>query len=96
VIYEERKAIYDAAIAEWGMDAQAGMVQEECAELVVAFSHWMRGRVGPSAVAEEIADVEVMCEQARRLLGDRGDALVDAAFDRKVARLRERVVGHHG
>ncbi len=59
---------------------------EECGELICALSHHLRGRI--SNVTEELADVEIMCQQLRLLIGD--DA-VDRAKAQKLDRLRERL-----
>ena len=59
----ERIIIYDEIVVKNGVDSQMEMVIEEAAELIVAIRHFMRGRVGVSAVIEEIADMEIMLEQ---------------------------------
>lgn len=85
---EEREHIYRRALSVWGSEAQLGMVQEECAELIAAIQRLKRGRVGIRAVVEEAADVAIMAEQVRVLFGER---LFDDIRDRKIARLRERL-----
>ena len=58
----------------WGMDAQLRMLQEEAGEVIVAISHALRngsdGRYAPDdilAMAEEMADVEILIDQARAM-----------------------------
>ncbi len=40
----EFRTICEAAVKKWGLDAQLLQVQEEAAELIVAISHFRRGR----------------------------------------------------
>lgn len=53
------------AITTFGADNQKRIAQEELAELIQAISKEMRGR--PHNVEEEIADVEIMLEQLKRI-----------------------------
>jgi NTP pyrophosphatase (non-canonical NTP hydrolase) len=65
------------------------MAQEEAGEFVAAVNRADRGREGAAAaLAEEVADVTIMMAQARVMLGD---AVVDAAIERKLARLEQRI-----
>ena len=66
--------IYKKAIKRWGNDLQLSILQEECAELIQAISKVRR--YGPGYedemkfiddLAEEIADVEIMIEQAKHM-----------------------------
>lgn len=82
--------LYSAAIRLWGAECQIRMVQEECAELIVAVSHVLRGRIGMHELSSEIADVEIMCAQLRLLIGH---GPVDAAKKAKLERLQQRVHG---
>jgi len=62
--------IYEQALDAWGADAQLGMVQEECAELIkVINKHW-RGKATDADVMEECVDVELMINQMRVLFKD--------------------------
>ena len=81
-------SIYARAIARWGTDAQTDMAIEECAELIMAIQHFRRGRINAGAVASEIADVEIMMSQLRRIFGTE---YVDAAKADKLARLEGRM-----
>jgi NTP pyrophosphatase (non-canonical NTP hydrolase) len=80
--------IFDRAIRVWGVEAQWRMVQEECAELIAAVNRWSRGRGREDDVAEELADVAIMVEQAKRALPE---GAFDAAYQRKINRLTCRV-----
>lgn len=80
--------LFEEAQKKWGMTAQLMMATEECAELIVAVNHALRGRGAPEALAEEIADVEIMMAQLRVIVGPE---VVDFYKDQKLARLRTRV-----
>jgi len=58
------------AIKTFGVEHQLGILQEECAEVVVAVSHLRRGRITVKEVLSECADVEIMILQAREIYGD--------------------------
>ena len=62
-----------------GLDKALRLCQEECAELIKAASKYCRYRFTEAnyeglteSIAEEIADVEIMCEQIKCLLRLRG------------------------
>ena len=81
--------VYREAVKQWGQVAQMRMLQEECGELIAAVNQYDRGRITAEHLAEEVADVLIMCEQARVILGaDR----VDEAKRRKLERLADRLV----
>ena len=84
------ETIYTQAFVSYGADAQYIQLQEECAELIVALCHFRRGRIGPEEVCSEIADVRIMIEQAREMLGRK---LVDEKYKEKLAVLEERIYG---
>lgn len=52
-----------AALDLWGADAQTVMVFEEMAELQKELCKHARGKDNQEAIAEEIADVQIMLEQ---------------------------------
>lgn len=62
------------------------MMIEECSELMLALSRERRGR--PADVVTEIADVQCVLWQMKRLYGE--DA-VDAEIERKMRRQEERL-----
>jgi NTP pyrophosphatase (non-canonical NTP hydrolase) len=88
--YIDQSAI-QAAVNTWGVDAQLDLLQEECAELIVAINHFRRGRVGPEKVAEEIADVFIMCQEGAFIVGEH---LVDQQIKDKMKRTADRLVEH--
>jgi len=61
---KELEKLYKDCLEIWGLEAQARMVQEECAELILAVSHFLRGREDSELnVIEELADVYLMISQ---------------------------------
>lgn len=77
------------AVSEWGTESQLRQLQEECCELATAVSHLARGREGAEAeLIAEVADVEIMIEQARLMLGD---AEIDRAKRSKIFRLAQKL-----
>ena len=81
-------AIYQKAVLMWGRAAQIDMIIEECAELIKVLLDERRNRANSADVIEEVADVIIMTRQARVLYDSEQ---IDAAIERKLARLRERV-----
>lgn len=86
---EVRQAVYRRAIDTYGEDAQLWMVIEEMSELAKEICKFMRGKRCPVDIADEIADVTIMLEQATMIFGV--DDLVREHIDAKIARLKERV-----
>ena len=89
---EEQTFIRRRALVAFGPDSQWRMLQEECSELAAAISRIFRpsrSRVHAMGIlADEVADVEILLETARELLGD---DVVDAARKRKLIRLAKRL-----
>ena len=83
-----KNELYKRVYKRWGLSLEIDMIVEECAELIVAISHWKRGRAQEGAIAEEIADVEIMCEQLRYIFGNEE---IDAWKKVKLTRLEERI-----
>ncbi len=90
MIDDATRRLYDRALSQWGREAQARMVQEECAELIVAINKWSRSASAECDVIEEIADVEIMCGQMRVVLGDEQ---IDRMKQRKLERLKAKLEG---
>lgn len=88
--FQRTEALYKSAIEVFGADSRMRLMQEECAELIAAIAQFARGRVGVLELAEELADVEIMCGQLRLLVGS---GAVEAAKGLKLARLDWRVQG---
>lgn len=85
----DNQQLYEDALRLWGRDAQMMMLAEECCECAAATLQCVyRGRETYTKMVDEIADVEIMLEQARCVLGN---ADINAAKARKLDRLRERV-----
>ena len=79
--------IYEEAIETYGVDAQLGMVQEECAELIVAINKLKRG-APISEIANEAADVYIMLQQLSLIVGGE---LLDNCIEKKLKRLNKRL-----
>ena len=82
-----------AAIAAWGDDHQTDLAIEECAELITAIRHWKRGRCTVNKVAEEVADVMLLTQEMRSIVGP---DLVDEWVEMKLHRLKRRIEEHNG
>jgi|GEM_PF-1698460 len=87
---KEEKELCRQVIDLFGADQQMDQAIEECAELVVAIRHYRRHRASLTAIAEEIADVEIMMAQLRHVVGD---DLVEQEKARKLERMRGWVEG---
>lgn len=68
-IVDRREEIYRAALNKFGAEAQTRMVYEEMAELQKELCKHARGSDNLDAIAEEIADVQIMLEQMVLLHG---------------------------
>ena len=67
----EQEQIYKDCIKFWGKESQYGMLQEECAELIVAVSKLFRRHPdAENMVCEELADVQNMLNQFKELYPD--------------------------
>lgn len=80
------RSIFKRIIAKYGVEGQVLMIIEECSELILAISHYNRGRVKSDAVIEEIVDVTIMLEQAR-LIYDVNDVRFGEIYEKKIARI---------
>lgn len=94
--YEERKTVYEHAVDKYGIKPQMLMVIEEMSELTKAICKFFRvpGYLEPDegvidAIAEETADVTIMLEQLRLILGINDN--VCEHMDQKIERLAERL-----
>ena len=77
------------AINRYGTKAQLMMVLEEMSELQKEICKWFRGKRDPEAIADELADVEIMLEQVKMIFDLHGE--VNEHIDRKIERLRDRL-----
>lgn len=76
------------AAERFGRDNQLRQLQEECAELIAAINHFLRGRCSEADMLDEMADVCIMVAQMDHFFGD--DAL-DLAVQAKLERLEKRL-----
>lgn len=86
---EEKRALLRRAVSLWGTMAQWNMVVEETSEMNAMINRVRRGRATTDQLAEEVADATIMLEQARLMVGE---GLVDRYIDKKLERLRMRIV----
>lgn len=88
-----KKTLYLKAIEKWGDELQLNLLEEECLELALAVRHYQRRRTdSPANLIEEMADVEIMLEQAKILLLIGTDKYAfRTAKRKKLKRLKERL-----
>ena len=83
------KKLYRKAIGAWGTDVQLDVAIEELSELTKEICKAKRGIENIDHLAEEVADVEIMCEQLRFIFNI--DFAVDAWKKAKLMRLEDRL-----
>ncbi len=83
-----KEKLYNEAVKLWGINAQLDMSIEECSELIQAIQKYKRNG-SLLNVYEEVADVELMCEQIRQMF--RCDAPIERVKTIKLARLQELI-----
>lgn len=83
----DEKRIYRAALKLWGADAQTLMAFEEMAELQKELCKHARGKDNREAIAEEIADVEIMLGQMKIL-----HVCTEAAAEYRESKLRRLAI----
>ena len=89
ISYENRKAVYDDAIATYGIGAQLIVAVEELSELQKELCNSLRGEVRLADLQEEVADVTIMLEQIRQAFNI--NDLVCQTMDFKILRLKQRI-----
>lgn len=77
------------AIDRYGTEAQLMMVLEEMSELQKEICKWFRGKRDRDAMADEVADVEIMLEQVKIIFDLHSE--VNEHIDRKIERLQYRL-----
>jgi NTP pyrophosphatase (non-canonical NTP hydrolase) len=77
-----------AALDHFDLASQLMKAAEECNELAVECFRWSQRRSSHAALASEIADVLIMCEQLTQIVGR--DAVEDAVRS-KLDRLASRI-----
>ena len=85
---ENEVPLFTETLQVWGLKAQLMKFSEELGELLVAMHHWYDNKASVKELAEEIADVEIVCAQLRNFVGD---DKVNAIKIEKLVRLRKRV-----
>ena len=83
------KQLYQKVCNKWGVDAQLTKAIEELSELIKEICKDKIGLGITESIAEEVADVEIMCEQLRFIYNF--DESVDRWKDYKLKRLEERL-----
>ena len=91
ISYEERKAIYMAAIEKYGVVHQLNKFDEELGEFLTEWGRMRNGEGDRKKFADELADLTIMLEQLRLIFGVNDD--VCARMDYKVLRLQSRLGG---
>jgi NTP pyrophosphatase (non-canonical NTP hydrolase) len=81
-----KKQIYEKALVAWGRTSQMDMLVEECAELIQAAQKFNHRHGTYCDVTEELADVEIMCEQMRLIFDPVG---IDEIKRQKLERLEK-------
>lgn len=84
---EDRETL-QRAVDKWGIEAQADMAEEECAEFIAASKHHRRDKVPVEDVIDELADIRIMYEQLALFFGQ---DIVENRVNEKMNRLRERI-----
>lgn len=91
--YTKLHSVCLKAINRYGHDAQFRQLQEECNELAVATSHYLRKREGSkNEMIEELADVYICMRQALIML-ECWDEFYDT-IETKMNRLDDRLERH--
>jgi NTP pyrophosphatase (non-canonical NTP hydrolase) len=83
------KELYQRVCDKCGKDVQLTIVIEELSELAKEICKYKRGHYNLESIAEELADVEIMCEQLRFIFGF--DYRVEEWKKAKLERLNERI-----
>ena len=87
---EDRDKIYASALEFWGIDPQLRIAQEECGELIVAASHFIRNREDSlEKLVEETADVYIMMKQIMKWVGEEK---VMTIADEKLKSVSEKLI----
>lgn len=92
----QKAVLYKLAYDFWGQDAQLDMCVEECSELIQSICKYKRNEGNDINrlnalihMASEIADVEIMLEQLKLMMGVEGQVDIEKSY--KLSRLEERL-----
>ena len=91
IVVPVQRDTYAETVRAYGKQSQLVMAMEEMSELTKELSKNLRGANNVDALAEEIADVEIMLEQLKVIFRNR--ALVDRIRAEKLIRLSDRITG---
>ena len=86
-----RRPVYEAAHAKYGMQAQCSKAIEELAECTIELSRMFTDRFDRERLVEELADAICVLEQMAMLMDDRMEKNVADTLATKVERLKGRV-----
>lgn len=86
----DREKIYKSAISAFGVEGQLCVAIEEMSELIKEICKHNRHNENYMQIAEEIADVEIMLEQLKKVIF-MCELEVDVYKEMKLKRLKERV-----
>jgi len=91
MINKELTELFEDCLTYWGEEAQLEMVQEECAELILAIFHYNRGREGSKDnLIEELGDVWLMVSQMIHYYGqDEVEKMIDLKSERTLNKLNK-------
>lgn len=85
--------IYRQAVEHFGKLNQLIKTMEECGELIRALARWINGQPVIGNIAEEIADVEIMLEQVKVVLGEQYEEYLELKKTEKLGRLAKLIAG---
>lgn len=85
---DEAEQFFKDALELFGLPSQVGLVNEECAELIVALNHVIRGKAELKDVASELADVSVMLGQLLLVINHEK---VNEIIDQKLTRAANKI-----
>ena len=85
----DKNELYDFVLKKNGVEKQLMVCIEELAELTKELCKIFRGQENILSIAEEVADVEIMVEQTKRLLFI--EEKVKEFEEKKIKRLAERM-----
>jgi len=84
----DEKALMQKCLDTWGQESQLSMLQEECAELIVAVSKVLRGKTNAwQNLYEEIADVSLMIDQIKLIAPVASEKIINEVRKVKLERL---------
>ena len=88
--FESEEHLFRDCVRKWGVGLQLTIAMEECAELQIAISKYLRyGDSDRESVIEECADVVIAVAQTLEIVGGHLGEFYDV-IDRKINRMAER------